>query len=176
MAGGFIEAPGASSAFTRDLIDRFDPISPDVIHEDRVLPFRAALLGGAVSYVPSKLVRYRVQGGVSRGTPPRDLHDYLHEFSARAHTRFLPDARQRLLDIEALNGPASVRAMCRRAVIDHEARLEMANIPSRKLELSLLKFLWRGAKPAPLIYHYLKFRLGRFIAARAQRRNPDWTG
>jgi glycosyltransferase involved in cell wall biosynthesis len=158
MAGGFIEAPGASSAFTRDLIDRFPPMSADVIHEDRVLPFRAALLSGVVSHVPKKLVRYRVVGGVSR-TVPRDLHDYLHDFSARAHKRILPDARQRLADLDAAPERPDLQALCRRAIVEHEARIEMATTPSRKLELALIKFLWRGAKPLPLIQHYLKFRL-----------------
>lgn len=176
MAGGFIEAPGATSAFTRNLVEDMPPISPDVIHEDRVLPFRAVLLGGVVSYVPAKLVQYRVEGGVSRPAPPRNLHDYLHEFSARANRRFLPDARQRLSDVVAVNGPPQLQESCRRTIVEHEARLEMATIPSHKLELSLVKFLARGAKPIALIQHYLKFRLQRFIAARSQIRNPDWTG
>jgi glycosyltransferase involved in cell wall biosynthesis len=175
MAAGFIETPGASSALTRDLFDRFPVIPADVIHEDRVLPFRAALLGGSVSYVPIKLVRYRIFGGVSRGQP-RDLHDYLYDYGLRANKRLLPDARQRLADVLAVSGASKLQRMCRKTIIQHESRIEMASIPSRRLEASLIKYLCRGARPVPLIYHYLKFRLKRFIAARSRARNPSWTG
>jgi glycosyltransferase involved in cell wall biosynthesis len=49
---------GASHAWHRSLFDLFGPIPEDVQFEDRVLPFRAALVGH-IRYVNEKVVRYR---------------------------------------------------------------------------------------------------------------------
>ena len=58
---------GASSAWHRDLFDRFGPITETGLYEDRVFLFRARLLG-KVSYIDERLVRYRRGIGVSFGS------------------------------------------------------------------------------------------------------------
>ena len=53
---------GCSHAWHRRLFDFFGPLRPDVIAEDKVIGFRAMLLGGRVGYVDKELVRYRQHG------------------------------------------------------------------------------------------------------------------
>ncbi|MEI7831706.1 MAG: glycosyltransferase [bacterium] len=50
---------GASHAFSRRLFTEFGSISPGIIHEDLVIPFRALLADG-ISYLDDCLVKYRV--------------------------------------------------------------------------------------------------------------------
>lgn len=57
-------ALGASSAWHRDLFDRFGPITETEIFEDRVLMFRARLLG-SVTWLEDRLLRYRRNIGLS---------------------------------------------------------------------------------------------------------------
>ena len=76
MASGAVNILGATTAMTSDLFSEFPLLLPTVRHEDRVLPFRALLLGGEVIYVADKLVRYRVVWGISRQSP-KTLSEYL---------------------------------------------------------------------------------------------------
>ncbi len=66
---------GATAAWHRDLFRRFGPITETGLFEDRVLHFRARLIG-TVSYVEDRLVRYRRGIGLSarqRSDPARLL-------------------------------------------------------------------------------------------------------
>ena len=49
---------GCSAAWHRGVFDYFGPLDDGVIHEDRVIPFRAMLLG-RIHYVPAPLLFYR---------------------------------------------------------------------------------------------------------------------
>ena len=49
---------GCSAAWHRGVFDYFGPLDDGVIHEDRVIPFRAMLLG-RIQYVPVPLIFYR---------------------------------------------------------------------------------------------------------------------
>lgn len=50
---------GCTQAFSRDIIEKFGPYDNRIIHEDYILPFRAALIGDVI-YIPTPLVQYRV--------------------------------------------------------------------------------------------------------------------
>lgn len=50
---------GATYAYSRDSFEKFGPIPPGVLSEDRILPFRASLLG-EVLYLHETLVKYRI--------------------------------------------------------------------------------------------------------------------
>ena len=63
MARGYVRILGATTAFSRNIFTAFAPMNASVIHEDKVLPFRALLLGGTISAMTDKLVYYRVTGG-----------------------------------------------------------------------------------------------------------------
>jgi glycosyltransferase involved in cell wall biosynthesis len=64
LARAMSHALGASSAWHRQLFDRFGPIAESNVLEDQVLLFRARLLGN-VSYIDDRLVRYRRDLGLS---------------------------------------------------------------------------------------------------------------
>lgn len=52
---------GASHAFTRDLFTHFGPLDSHAVFEDRILMFRAHLIG-SITYTPEVLVDYRIHG------------------------------------------------------------------------------------------------------------------
>lgn len=61
-----LPVPGHSSAWRREVFDRFGPLRPEVCSEDVAIPFRASLLG-RVSCFPGPVVRRRLHtGNVSR--------------------------------------------------------------------------------------------------------------
>ena len=158
MMAGQINILGATTAITRDLIENFQPMRPSVVHEDRVLPFRALLAGGTVKFVDQKLVRYRMDGGVSRRSALSAKH-FLTKYAQDLHGRLIEDARQRLSD--AMDFAAHFRddviGPCRASVVEHEAYLRFATDPSP--ERAFLLAVNSGARTRPMLAHYAKHRL-----------------
>lgn len=168
MARGFIEAFGGTAAYTRDLFASFPPMMPDVIHEDRVLPFRAVLLGGKIIVIEEKLVRYTVTGGVSRQQVPTGMRDFTRRFFPNQHRRLLGDARQRERDIAALDpGLPEIAQLCKGMTATHEAIIRLSESKGLASEAALLRSLRSGAYVKPTLKHYLKLRLP--IPYRGQR-------
>ena len=160
MARGVIRILGASTAYTSSVFREFDDIAEHVGHEDRVLPFRALLLNGKAIYLASKLVRYRVEGGVSREFP-RSRREYLTKV-ATIEARGMKDASQRLTDLVRV--PAhwgSVGTACIRTIATHYALWELASAKGWALERAILRGMlqamtnlpgpggWR-AEPSPM--------------------------
>lgn len=57
---------GAAHAWTPRVFDRFGGVLPDSVCEDRIIPLRSRIMGGAL-YVPEPLVMYRLhRGNISR--------------------------------------------------------------------------------------------------------------
>lgn len=158
MAAGFISALGATAAFTRDIVGAFASVSHPVRHEDRVFPFRAALLGGSVVYVDQPLVDYCMEGGVSRDRPV-DRMDYLTRWTRTYNLRTIEDARQRLDDARAHHAAPEIIALCRRTIEHQKAMIALSEQPYFGRELATLSGLLKGAYVVPLLRHYLKFRL-----------------
>jgi hypothetical protein len=52
---------GATAAWDREVFDRFGELGPGLFTEDRIIPFRATLLGG-VGYVDENLLHHRLVG------------------------------------------------------------------------------------------------------------------
>lgn len=168
LADGAVGALGAGSAFTRDLLARPGPIDPAVVHEDRLLPFRALLLGGKIMFLDRPLVRYRVDGGISRRRP-QGLHDYLTGHAQRYLPRIIPDARQRLADAQAGGAPREVIAMCRATLAYHQACLAMAD--GHDIIGKLIAGVRAGAPPLRLTWHSAKFLAARVsLGARLPQR------
>ena len=67
---------GAAAAWDRDIYDTFGPLGTKVATEDRILPFRAALLGH-LAYLDESLVYWR-DGGVSEGSDRLTGHAFLY--------------------------------------------------------------------------------------------------
>lgn len=163
MARGEIHVLGATTAVSGDVFSSFPPLRTDVRHEDRVLPFRALLLGGAVVLVDKKLVRYRVEGGISRGKVTSG-RDFLYQHVAAVSVNTLPDAIQRLADLLVV-WPRDVplRNACNATITDHEARIELTKVRGHKIEVRLFHWLRSGARPRALLKLYLKLRFSRLF-------------
>lgn len=154
LAAGGNGPLGAGCAITANLLEHPGPIDRTVVHEDRVLPFRALLLGGKVLHVDARLVDYRVAGGISR-FKKADRLSWLTEQSAMLIARTLPDARQRLRDACAVGAAPAVIERCRRFVIEQEALLRLAR------REPLIPTIWlaicAGARPVPIVIYLLRY-------------------
>lgn len=161
MARGDVRGLGATVAVSKNLFSCFPPLHADVRHEDRVFPFRALLLGGIVELVDEKLIRYRVEGGISR-EQVKSGRDFLHRHVAALSQRTLPDAVQRLLDLKvALPGNLPLRKACIATIADHQALIELTKVRGFGVDACLIKWWQKGARPPLLIKMYMKIR---FIA------------
>lgn len=157
FADGNSRILGASTAYTRDVFTHFSPMSASVVHEDRVLPMRALLLGGKVLFAREKLIRYRVSGGVSRKVPTT-RRQYLRALGDRER-RSLRDAVQRLSDVLHANvHDSGVLSRCIRRITDHHAFIELSSSPAWRYELEVFRALRNGATAWPTIKLYLKLR------------------
>lgn len=154
---GEMDVHGATSAITADLFALFPTIAPDVVHEDRVLPFRALLLGGKIVYVNEMLVDYRIEGGVSR--TPLDLA-MVKQFTLKSEQRGLADACQRLADLRyhPIDDP-DAESLCLATIAKHEAALRFLLSPVWKYEITLIKILMRSNAPRQAARMYLRHRL-----------------
>lgn len=158
LAAGAGYVLGATAAVTRDVFTSFQPMDSDVRHEDRVLPYRAMLLGGILVLVDEKLVRYRVEGGISR-VLPESAREFLYEYTPAHAARILPDAIQRYADTEHIcPGNRDLKKLCIATIADNEARKEVISSKSFFPEYWFLKWLLRGSRPKPLFKLYLKLR------------------
>lgn len=158
MASGVVRILGASTAYTSSVFSEFDDISRHVFHEDRVLPFRALLLGGKAIYVDCKLVQYRVEGGISRNFP-RTRFDYLSNV-ASIESRGLKDATQRLADL--MRVPShwdSIGGACVQSIATHFASWDLAQAKGFGRELATIRGILSGARKSVILKLYLKFRL-----------------
>ena len=159
MASGDIHVLGATTAFTRDVWSRFPPLLPTVQHEDRVFPFRALLLGGRIHFIPERLVRYRVEGGVSTRRAITARH-YLYDYLPTLSRKILPDAFQRLGDLDTMTPPNSqLRRLCLMVIAEQESVVAMAASRGLRLEVAVLRAFRCGARWSPTVRLYLRFRL-----------------
>lgn len=154
LAEGSSGPLGAGCAITPNLINEPQPIDPRVVHEDRVFPFRAILLGGAILFVHEPLVDYRVQGGISR-QQAKSRWETLTHLTANHMRRVLPDARQRLADAELAHAPKHVLTTCQQLISEQEAYLAMAD-GTRLIAKGFRAFV-SGARPTKIAVHLLRF-------------------
>lgn len=84
FAQGTFSVYGCTHAFTKGLFDTFGPLHEQVIHEDAVIPFRAALLGG-VHFIDQPLVCYRrISGSAWKARSQRTRLDVRFQFVRHA--------------------------------------------------------------------------------------------
>lgn len=158
IAAGDIRVLGATTAVSRKVFSDLPPLDYSVRHEDRVLPFRAMLLGGAVSLVDEKLVRYRIEGGISRDKVT-SAQDYLFKQLPAQLARTLPDAKQRLADLEIVTpNDLVLREICLKTIAIHQASLLITQKRCLGVELALFFGLRNGGRPVWLLNLYLKRR------------------
>lgn len=158
LASGRSHVLGATTAITRSLFERFQPIADVVKHEDRVFPFRALLLGGEIIFVPEKLVYYRVEGGVSRNKAESGT-DFLKRYTFEKNTRFIVDAKQRLKDAEEIGSSYEILRLCRKTICEQEAFIALSKSGPLSYEIVLLGSIAKGSAKS-IFRHYLKLRSG----------------
>lgn len=95
---------GATEAWDKSIFDVFGDLRPDLVHEDRALPFRSLLLGRPIVYIDQPLVLYRQGIGVSSAYTGSGLH--LNAFQRGiVLTRLRVDAQQKLDDLAKRPNP-----------------------------------------------------------------------
>jgi hypothetical protein len=108
--------------------------------------------------VDEKLVRYRIEGGISRGKT-LTARQYLSEHLPALSARTLPDAIQRLRDLEVVSPDAhTLRRLCLITLAEHEARITLPKAKGFGVEAALLRALRQGVRLEPLFKLYLKLR------------------
>jgi glycosyltransferase involved in cell wall biosynthesis len=181
-------AMGCSHAWDRRLFDLFGPMDKEVIHEDVVISFRAALLG-KIEYLNEVLVLYRRHGNNIHFTEPKDIKDTLALYSLlrKSADSKIAIYRNRLQDLNlALQlYPDRQIEFSRLQKITRRMLREMENEKSLLLCSNFLKrtsiiaqALWQGAPLARVIRWILTFffpRLyityQRYLRARALNAN-----
>jgi len=155
---GKISVLGATTAYTRDAFDSFPPIEKSVIHEDRVLPFRVLLLGGIGVLVDEKLIKYRVDGGVSRDKP-KDGFDYVYRYMEARLRRSIPDSFQRLTDVVFIYpNDTNMIALAKNQLRSKVLMLNISKANGLKVEASLLKSVTVGKLFFSIFIFYMKRR------------------
>jgi len=160
LAEGKTGPLGAGCAITRRLLTEPTPISPSVVHEDRVFAFRARLLGGEVLFIDHELVQYRIHGGISRLASANKMT----ELTTAAKTRLgrvIADARQRLADARSARAPKRIIERCRQVVAEQEAMLAMAS--GKQILTHALEAVRGDARASRMAMHLLRFARARFF-------------
>jgi len=159
MARGEIRVLGATTAITKNVFSLFPPLNSDVRYEDKILPFRALLLGGVVVLIEEKLVKYRIDGGISR-VHLKSGRDYLYRIIPNFLERTLPDAVQRLMDLIFISPENfKLNKECERTIFNLKALIALIGVKGWfGLEICLLEWMLSGARPFALIKLYLKLR------------------
>lgn len=102
---------GAGHAFTRRMMQRFEPLLPEVFYEDQIMVFRAIVGGGGI-LVDEPLVHYR-RGGTSR-RPSFESRDHMASWTERQRARELAEMEQLIKDATLIGCDKPVRAAMER--------------------------------------------------------------
>ncbi|GAB6041978.1 glycosyltransferase [Endothiovibrio diazotrophicus] len=133
---------GASAAFSRSLLERFETIREPHVWEDLVWGFRAALVDGLV-YDPEPLVLYRVDIGISAQMAyQRSLAEMLAANRKRRLIQFHV-LRQRLTDARWVDADAAVRQALEKRVEVEGIRLALMADPLAALAENALRHPFR---------------------------------
>ena len=134
---------GASAALTRELLNKFPPISYKKAYEDLVWGFRAALLD-AVIYVEEPLIMYRVEVGLSWELKKNAEDSFLNAIEKdKRKLAVLKDVyRQRMMDLEHADKHLMFKSLHLRLEEKHfEAKVDLEILQGKTI--SLLRFLCR---------------------------------
>lgn len=167
---------GAAHAWTARVFDRFGDILPESVCEDRIIPLRSKLMGGAL-YVPEPLVMYRIH--------PDNISRFNHTGDDEVLSKTL-EIHQRNLNILA-NYRRDLRAAEEMSLIttgDYCAALSVVlreyDVVSGKIEflraspLEKIRMICRSATSKPkLAFKWTVMLVAPFLYLRQQRRNLD---
>ncbi len=145
---------GASQCYAREVFERFGPMLPEVINEDSVIPFRAALLG-TVAYVDEPLVRYRVNQSTwhaNKGEPKTSAEYRERMAFLYGTTRFIN--AQAYVDAVRFGDP-EIEALVLARIAEHALYREVCERPMPRLG-TLGRGLVEGVDPLRLAVTNLK--------------------
>lgn len=117
---------GSTAGWDRRVFDHFGPLGPELSSEDRVMPFRATLLGEVV-YLKDPLVKYRM-GGISGMDARSDTEEFLYGLFHRLRKWISEIDRHILARFGEMEYPEKVEieATCRRRGPLMELRVTLA--------------------------------------------------
>jgi glycosyltransferase involved in cell wall biosynthesis len=154
---------GATAAWRRGVFDVFGPLAPDVVFEDMVIPFRAALLG-ELSFIPEALVRYRRHGGNVHFKRPDEvlavaelLTDLARDARARSasqRSRGEDLARWLSLHPEDVSALGPVGQALHQATAEAAAELSLFETPKARARI-LARALLQGTPPRRWVRWFL---------------------
>lgn len=163
---GIIHCPGAACAWNRRLVLNW-PSLEKVVHEDRVFPFRALLMGGVIAASDETLVLYRASGGISRysKTESRSVPVAVRESSLR---RIRPDALMRLHDFNhaknIISNTAKVDYFLSRTLFLIDYELFAITKTNLALDMAYFILLLANRFESHLLRTYIKIRLSLIIS------------
>lgn len=103
MRQGVCWVHGATAAYSRAVFESFPPLNSEIIHEDKVLPFRARLIGD-IRYIPDPLIFYRQHDRNLYNRSPAAISANPKAQLIRTARQDVAVAEQRLLDTQFLAG------------------------------------------------------------------------
>ena len=131
---------GCTHAWARRIFDVFGPLDEEVIQEDVVIPFRAALLG-RVCYLDEPLVLYRRHSSnIFRLREEIGSWPVLHEYLLRNAKGRIAIYRAILRDIAI----ARKKKLCTPEVLDGAGASAAVNLSDAELEAELLRGMTTG--------------------------------
>lgn len=137
---------GATHGWDRCIFDQYLPLDSRVVHEDRVLPLRSALLG-KVEHIEKPLLKYR-DGGISSKYSKQTVSNILYGEMLKSHYRHCVDYEQKIADLNYLKQKLPTKHK-------YDALLKCANI-----QLAYYKFICQLAESKnnkeSLLYHVVK--------------------
>lgn len=151
---------GATAAWDRTVYDSFGPLGAGLATEDRVLPFRAAILG-EIAYLDEPLIGWRT-GGVSEGHDQMNGWNFLYGIWHRGR-KWALTIDQHILDCyKDTNYPdkTTIETVCRNRIPRLNLAIELAE-SSRLTRLGMglralrLSFAQRSAEPLKYWIYYV---------------------
>ncbi len=168
---------GSTAGWDRKVYDEFGPLGPELSCEDRILPFRATLLGDVV-YLEAPLVQYRMGGISSIGDVP-EAEEFLYGIFHRLRKWIYETDRHVLAHFTDMDYPekAEIEATCRRRGPLMGLRVALAEAGyGKRLVLGSQAFVLalqnRSTQP---LKHWLQYLLDKPYLAFARRRAASHT-
>lgn len=153
---------GASSAFTTNLLLDFPELLPELVHEDRCMPFRARLVDAPVVFISEQLVKYRINvGGLSEGYGKVTTY----KMAEKIYRRFYVDYLQKKIDCQSL-GRTDLLPAINNQLADY--KFAVAACDRSVDDITLLREWFRLRSGARSLARIAKFRIWWRILQRSE--------
>lgn len=142
---------GSTHAWNVEAFRQFGPLSPSIVYEDKVIPFRMALIG-KVGFIPKPLIKYRVHVGVTGHYGSLNFNTRLF---GPISERELRVAEQVVSDLKTLDVQHSLLPHARRCVAKRKLAFELGKNTSQvRASLDALKNGLSILQVAKLLFYF----------------------